>query len=203
MRENRHQLYEISSESDDYSVVNRERSERCPTSILRKYLRHETVNFIKLKQYAKPNMLSDELNERIGNTLKKVENEFTINLELLANESVEDHRIMGTITALENQCPEFIHNPYKNHQDHLSTRFGILFYNDRIIIPENLREIILAMLHQGHPASSKMEMASVTFWWPWIFKDIRTKVDNCTSYRMSGKNLKTQIPSTEKNYLEL
>ena len=203
MRENRHQLHEISSESDDYSVLNRERSKRCPTSILRKYPKHETVNFIKLKQYAKPNMLSDEMNERTENTLKKVERDFTIDLELLANESTKDHRIMGTITAIENGCPEFIHNPYKNHQNHLSTRFGILFYNDRIVIPENLREIVLAMLHQGHPASSKMEMASETFWWPGIFKDIRTKVENCTSCRMSGKNLKTQIPKTEKNYLDL
>ena len=50
MRENRHQLYEISSESDDYSVVTLERSERCPSSMLRKYPRHETVNFIKLNQ---------------------------------------------------------------------------------------------------------------------------------------------------------
>ena len=76
-------------------------------------------------------------------------------------------------------------------------------YNDRIIIPENLRKINLAMLHQGHQANSKMEMASETFWWPGIFKDIRTKVENCTSCRMSGKNLETQIPSTEKNYLEI
>ena len=75
-----------------------------------------------------------------------------IDLELLANEFAKDHRIMGTITTIENECPEFIHNPYKNHQSHLSTRFGILFYNDRIIIPENLREISPRNVSSGTPS---------------------------------------------------
>ena len=141
MRENRHQMNDVSSESDDYSVIKKERSERCPTAILKKYPKHETVNFIKLKQYAKTNTLSDQLNEQTGNTIKKVEKEFAIDLDLLANESAKDNRIMGAITAIENECPEFIYHPYKIHRNHLSTRFGVLFYNDKIIIPENYEKL--------------------------------------------------------------
>ena len=59
------------------------------------------------------------------------------------------------------------------------------------------------MLHQGHPASTRMEMSAEAFWWPGTFKDIRTKVENCTSCRISGKSLKFQISSTEKIRLDL
>ena len=109
---------------------------------------------------------------------------------------------MSTISAIENERPDLIYHPYRNHAEHLTTRFGLLFYNERIVIPENLRGMLLAMLHQGHPASTRMELSAEAFWWPGIFKDIRIKAENCTSCRISGKNLKSQIPSTEKFKLE-
>ena len=203
MRHNSQLLQEIDSDSDDYSVTHNSRSEKCAMAILKKFSKFETVNFIKMRQYAKTNSLSDDLNERTGERIKKAERDFALDLNLLANESAKDSKIMGTISAIENERPELIFNPYRNHQSHLITRFGLLFYNDRIVIPENIRGMMVSMLHQGHAATTKMELAAESVWWPGIYKDIRTKVEKCTACRLSGKSLITQLPTTEKFKLDL
>ena len=86
----------------------------------------------------------------------------------------------------------------KKTENHLTTRFGLLFYNDKIIIPENMRTTVIAMLHQGHPSATKMDKLAAAFWWPGIYPEIREKAENCPSCRASGKNLITQLPYTEK-----
>ena len=53
----------------------------------------------------------------------------------------------------------YICRPHKNH---LTTRFGLLFYNDRIVITEAMRTSIVAMLHRKHPATDKMKMLQMT-----------------------------------------
>ena len=59
------------------------------------------------------------------------------------------------------------------------------------------------MLHQGHPSATKMDQLAAAFWWPGIYQEIREKAENSSSCRASGKNLVTQLPSTEKNKLEI
>ena len=61
----------------------------------------------------------------------------------------------------------------------------------------------MAMLHHGHAAADKMDKAAEAFWWPGIYRKIREKSESCPSCRAAGKNLTTQIPSTEMNHLEL
>ena len=111
-------------------------------------------------------------------------------------------KILSAIAALEKSQPEDIFYPYRPHRNHLTTRFGILFCNDKIIIPEDMRTTVIAMLHQGHPSATKMDQLAAAFWWPGIYQEIREKAENCLSWRASGKNLVTQLPSTEKNKLE-
>ena len=65
-----------------------------------------------------------------------------------------------------------------------------------------MRTAIIAMLHQGHPSIRKMDQSDETFWWPGLHREIREKSENCPSCRASGKNLKTQLPSTERNKLD-
>ena len=61
---------------------------------------------------------------------------------------------------------------------------------------------VIAMLHQGHPSATKMDQLAAAFWWPDIYQEIREKAENYPSCGVSGKNLMTQLPSTEKNRLE-
>ena len=48
-----------------------------------------------------------------------------------------------------------------------------------------------------------MEQLSVAFWWPGIQREMQEKAESCPSCRAAGKNIVTQIPSTEKNTLEI
>ena len=48
-----------------------------------------------------------------------------------------------------------------------------------------------------------MDQSAAAFWWPGIYQEIREKAENCPSCRAPGKKLVTQIPSTEKNKLEI
>ena len=66
-----------------------------------------------------------------------------------------------------------------------------------------MRPTIITMLHNGHVSINKMDKSAEAFWWPGIHCEIRDKAENCPSCRIAGKNLKTQIPQSETNRLEI
>ena len=193
----------ITQSSDTESQTSNVRKEKCPTNAIKKFRKHETINLIRLKQTVKTNNLDDEHNERTEETIKKAEKDFALDLPMLVEETARDTKILNAITAVEKNQIEEIFYPYRPHRHHLTTRFGLLFYNDKIVIPEAMRSTIIAMLHQGHPSATKMDQSSAAFWWPGLYREIKEKAENCPSCRSSGKNLTTQLPSTEKNYLEI
>ena len=59
-------------------------------------------------------------------------------------------------------------------------------------------EPILEIL-QG--AVSKMTLSAKHFWWPKLTEAIQRKCDSCIPCKLSGKNLKPNIPKTEQNSL--
>ena len=83
----------------------------------------------------------------------------------------------------------------------LSTRFGLIFYEDNIIIPKTLRTTIITLLHKGHPAINKMNLAAKGVWWPRLTEQIQKKCEDCVPCRASGKNIKPNIPHSEINFL--
>ena len=122
---------------------------------------------------------------------------------MLVDETARDVKILSAIAAIEKDQPEDIFYPYRPHRSHLTTRFGLMFYHDKSVIPEAMRTTIIAMLHQGHPSAAKMDQSAAAFWWPGIYQELREKAENCPSCRASGKNLVTQLPFTKKNKLEI
>ena len=149
------------------------------------------------------NTLELEQNEKTADVLKKAEKDFTLDLPLLVDETARNVKILNTIAAIEQQQLGSMFYPYRPHRVQLSTRFGLLFYNDRILIPENMRSTIIAMLHHGHISKNKMEQLAEAFWWLDLNRNIHEKAETCPSCRAAGKNIITQIPSTEKNTLEM
>ena len=126
-----------------------------------------------------------------------------MDLPLLVEETAQDTKILDAIIALEAGRAEDLFFPYRPHREQLETRFGLLFYNDRIVIPETMRSTIIAMLHIGYVSVTKMDKSAEAFWWPGLHREIREKTETCPSCRTAGKNLKTQIPQTEVNRLEI
>ena len=90
--------------------------------------------------------------------------DFSLDLQLLVDETSRDIKILNAFAAIEKEQLESIIYPYRPHRLHLSARFGLLFYNDEIVIPENMRTTITAMLHQGHTSAVKMDHLAEAFW---------------------------------------
>ena len=159
--------------------------------------------FISTKTDGQNKYNGREHNENTEETIKRAENDFALDLPMLVDETARDVKILSAIAALEKNQPEDLFYPYHPHRNHLTTRIGLMFYNDKIVIPEAMRTTIIAMLHQGHPSAAKMDQSAAAFWWPGFYQEIREKAGKCPSCRASGKNHVTQLPSTEKHKLEM
>ena len=62
----------------------------------------------------------------------------------------------------------------------LSSADGLLMYNNRVVIPENMRAEMLARIHEGHMGVTKSRLwAQDAIWWPGISNDIKTYVEKC------------------------
>ena len=69
---------------------------------------------------------------------------------MLVEETARNVKILNAISALEANQIESISYPYRPHRSHLSTRFGLLCYNDKVITPGAMRTTVVTMLHHGH-----------------------------------------------------
>ena len=138
----------------------------------------------------------------LEDTVRQVEQKFATDLKTIAGETTNDEKLLKTLACIERktleQMPEEYRQEYKNH---LSTRFGVVFYDDKIILPQALRRTIITLLHKGHPVINKMSAAAKPFWWPKLTKEIQNKCDECIPCKMAGKSIKPQIPMSEINYL--
>ena len=143
--------------SSDREIQISELREKCPTNVLRKIKKHESEFNPSRAKTAKQNALQDSQNEKTAEAIKKAEKDFSVDLPLLVDGTAKDTKILDAIIALENVQPDKIFYPYRPHREHLATHFGLLFYNDKIIVPEAMRSTIISMLHQGHVSTNKMD----------------------------------------------
>ena len=154
--ENIHESW-INASSDSESQISYVKTEKCPTNFLRKFKKHKSVNLNILKQTAKQTTLSENRNEKTAETIKRSEKVFAMDLPMLFEETAQDAKILDAIIALEAGKIDGIVYPYRPHRDHLETRFGLIFYDDKICILEAMRSTIIAMLHHGHVSINKTD----------------------------------------------
>ncbi|XP_026581555.1 uncharacterized protein LOC113454394, partial [Pseudonaja textilis] len=89
---------------------------------------------------------------------------------------------------------ELSHRPGKAilHADALSRAplpDGCILWGDRVVIPETLRDRVLALLHEGHPGVVKMKALARSYaWWPGTDKQIETWVAVCSKCQESRAN---------------
>ena len=192
-QQNNHESWLSYNLSDNENQMSHLKPQKCPLNASKTFR-----SLIRLKQTVKANTMETGHKERTTETIKKAEKEFALDLPLLVEEMARDVKIVNAITAIEKDQLESIFYPNRPHSCHLTTRFGLLIYNDKIAIPEAMPTTIIATLHLGHPSTTKMDQSGEAFWWPGLLREIRGKAESCPSCRASGKNLKTQLPSTEK-----
>ena len=70
--------------------------------------------------------------------------------------------------------------PYYSKRMDITTDDSKLIWNDRVIIPTSLREILLNNLHAEHLEIVKTkQLARKYLWWPMIDRDVESKVKEC------------------------
>ena len=140
----------------------------------KKYIGATGVRYIQMGQASH---IQEENKWDLKETIRQAEQKFATDLRTIAKETTEDEKLLKTLVCLERRTLEQIPEECKAYQRQLSMRFGVVFYDDRIIIPKSLRTTIIMLLHKGHAAINKMTAAAKPFWWLRLVRDIQLKCD--------------------------
>ena len=141
-------------------------------------------------------------NRQQEDNIRAAELDFMLDLEALIKETSADPDLIELQCCLEDKNMLAIPEGYKHVAKRPTHRWGITMVDDRIIIPKSLRYAALNALHFGHPGVNKMCNDAVIFWWPNMRADIEKKAKTCSACLNAGKNLKIQLPNTEKSKIE-
>ena len=86
----------------------------------------------------------------------------------------------------QKDCPEILQQ-YWTYKECISLENGLLFKDDRLIIPEVERTHILELLHYGHYGIKRtQDRAKESVFWPGITKDIENKVRDCMTCQQNS-----------------
>ena len=78
--------------------------------------------------------------------------------------------------------------PYYNKRLDITTEDDKLIWNDRVIIPTSLREILLNDLHAEHLGMVKSkQLARMYLWWPGLDRDIENRVKECLTCQETAR----------------
>lgn len=91
--------------------------------------------------------------------------------------------------------------PFFMKQDELSAQRGCLLWGDQVVVPPNLRTLVLKALHVVHPGIVRMKTLARSYvWWPNMDWEIAEWVATCTPCQESQPAPPDQFPHL---YLEL
>ena len=82
---------------------------------------------------------------------------------------------------------------YSLKRDLSVTPSGCILYDNRLMVPASLKQLVFNALHQTHPGQTGMLRLADLVWFPRIHRDVTTKAQSCTDCIKKGKNLKPLI----------
>ena len=74
--------------------------------------------------------------------------------------------------------------PFQRRITELSVEDGCLLWENRVVIPKSLTEMVLNMLRQAHPGMTRMKALARSYVrWPGMDNDIENAVKKCQVYQ--------------------
>ncbi|XP_029717333.2 uncharacterized protein K02A2.6-like [Aedes albopictus] len=108
-----------------------------------------------------------------------------ITMSEIIQRSQEDEELQGVKTALHNGEWEGVLKKYAPFKSELCFANEILLRKNRIVVPQDLREVILTLAHIGHPGREKMKRRlRVAVWWPGIDAAVEKVCKECFSCQL-------------------
>ena len=99
------------------------------------------------------------------------------------------------LTGDEQRCKKLskqIHATWRS----LSVQNGCLLLDNKLAIPNSLKESVIDVLHSTHPGAWGMTELGQRIWWPFINRDLINKSKTCRPCTEFGKNLKNKNPKS-------
>ena len=87
----------------------------------------------------------------------------------------------------------YIHSYWKD----LHVRSGCVCIDEKVAIPNVLREALFEDIHASHPGTREMIFMAAHCWWPYMNREIIVKATECKPCTANGKNLKLVIPAKQ------
>ena len=108
-------------------------------------------------------------------TIKKAEFEFMMDLKTLIARTAIDPELTRVRISMRREDREATPEGYKQVFGKLSIRWGLIFMDDQIVVPVDLRRRLLDILHFGHAGLTKMTAEPKIFWWPNILGTLKIR----------------------------
>lgn len=127
-------------------------------------------------------------NEELKNVIHLVKKRVCVskeNYDIFVTATQNDHQLQELIGYIEVEWPSQKSIPSHLQQffkikDELKYEEGLLFLNDKLVVPSSQRIKIIQMLHESHFRIEKtLGRARPLFYWPDISLDIKAAVKNC------------------------
>ena len=150
------------------------------------------------EHYVKINRVVEEKakrNDQQEDNVRSAELDFMLDLETLIKETAANPDLIELYCYIEYNNTNHIPNDCKAVAKKLTPRRDIIMVDDRNI---SLRYAPLNALQFGHPGINIMCSDATIIWWPNKQEYIEKKSKTCSASLKAGKNLKFQIPQTEK-----
>ena len=91
-------------------------------------------------------------------------------------------------------------NPYKHsYWRDLHVRSGCVCIDERVEIPNVLREALIDDIHSSHLGTWGMICMATHCWWPYMNRELIVKATECKPCTVIGKNLKSIFPAKQFN----
>ncbi|KAK3766196.1 hypothetical protein RRG08_017638 [Elysia crispata] len=78
--------------------------------------------------------------------------------------------------------------PFFRKREEISTEFGCLLWDSRVIVPSKLQHRIINELHEAHPGMVRMKALARSYvWWPGLDDDIVREVRDCLNCQQTQR----------------
>ena len=90
---------------------------------------------------------------------------------------------------------------YRIRRDLSVSPTGCLIYDNKLVIPNKLKGLVLETIHNKHPGHAGMLALAQLIWYPHVHSDIVAQAQACRHCTEKGKNLKPLIPKSQLGQL--
>ena len=117
--------------------------------------------------------------------------------EFLAEATTQDRTLTPIIKMIKDKDWEVLRKTnkyfYSLRKDLAITESGCTLYDNKLVIPRNLKQLVIDAIHQTHPGQAGMLSLGNLICFPCIHRSLTSKAHTCEECTKQGKNIKPLI----------